>query len=102
MEGWRDGGRKTENGFFYLSLSPSLYLSVSPSISPSLAVSPMMRVVAVVRITVVVMVGPMMVVESEIMAATHHDEQHKAEYAQDNFSAHGQTSWGVSPFYLLQ
>lgn len=59
-------------------------------------------VVAVVRMTVVVMVGPMMVVESEIMAATHHDEQHKTEYAQDNFSAHVQTSWGVSPLYLLQ
>ena len=55
-------------------------------------------VVAVVRMTVVVMVGLMMVVEvgSEIMAA-HHDEQHKAQYAQDNFSAHGQTSVGVSP-----
>jgi hypothetical protein len=38
----------------------------------------MMRVV-VARITVVVMVGLMMVVgvENEIMAATHHDEQHK-------------------------
>ena len=59
---------------------------------------------AVVRMTVVVMVGLMMVVEvgSEIMAATHHDEQHKAQYAQDNFSAHGQTSRGVSPVYLLQ
>ena len=59
-------------------------------------------VVAVVRMTVVVMVGPMMVVEGKVMAATHHDEQHKTGYAQDNFSAHVQTSWGVSPFYLLQ
>jgi hypothetical protein len=42
-----------------------------------------MMVVAVVRIPVVVMVGSMMVVmvESEIMAATHHDEQHKADEA---------------------
>ena len=49
--------------------------------------------------TVVVMVGLMMVVEvgSEIMAATHHGEQHKAQYAQDNFSAHGQTSEGFPP-----
>jgi hypothetical protein len=53
----------------------------------------MMRVVA--GITVVVMVGLMMVgVENEIMAATHHDEQHKTTYAQDNFSPHIRTSRG--------
>ena len=70
---------------------------------PSLAASPMMRVVlAVVGMTVVVMVGLMMVVESEIMAATHHGEQHKAQYAQDNFFTHVRTSHGVSPFFLLQ
>jgi uncharacterized iron-regulated membrane protein len=63
----------------------------------------MMRVVvAVVGMTVVVMVGLMMVVESKIVAATHHDEQHKAQYAQDNFSAHVQTSHGVSPSSFLQ
>jgi hypothetical protein len=55
---------------------PLLYPS-----SPSLAVSPMMRVVvAVAKLIGAVMVGIMMVevVKSEIMAATHHDEQHKA------------------------
>jgi hypothetical protein len=65
----------------------------------------MMRVVvAVVRMMGVVMVGLMMVVEieHEIMAATHHDEQHKAQYAQDNFSTHVRTSCGVSPVFLLQ
>jgi hypothetical protein len=62
----------------------------------------MMRVVAVARMTMVVMVGLMMVVESEIVAATHHDEQHKAQYAQDNFFTHVRTSHGVSPFFLLQ
>jgi hypothetical protein len=54
---------------------------VDESHSPSLAVSPMMRVVvAVAKLIGAVMVGIMMVevVKSEIMAATHHDEQHKA------------------------
>jgi hypothetical protein len=52
-----------------------------PRSSPSLAVSPMMRVVvAVAKLIGAVMVGIMMVevVKSEIMAATHHDEQYKA------------------------
>jgi hypothetical protein len=79
MEGERDG----ESGF---SFPPSLRLSLSLSLIPlrSLppAVSPMIRVVvAVVIMMGMGMVGLVMVVEieHEIMAATQHDEQHKAQ-----------------------